>query len=52
MGERKCILLLLYLFHVCQGIITREKSFNQKLDMYVLNSKYESLIKIPSEKRT
>ena len=47
MRERQSIILLMFLFQICKGIIIRKKSFNQKLkgskdfrlDMYVLNSK-------------
>ena len=57
MREKQSIILLLYLFQVCKGVIIREKLFNQKLnnsqdvriDMFFLYSKYKSIIQIPSE---
>ena len=60
MRERESIILLLFLFQICKGIIIRKESFNQKLmnsqdfrlDMYVLNSRYESVLEIPPDKMT
>ena len=59
MREKESIVLLLYLFQVCRGIIIREKSVNKKLmssqdiyiDLFVLFPKYETVIQIPENKR-
>ena len=60
MREKEFIILLLFLFQLCKGIVIRQKSYNQKLmssqdfrlDFYVLNSRYESVLQIPSDRRT
>ena len=60
MRERKSIILLLFLFQICKGIIIRKELINLKLmssqdirlDMYVLDSRYESVLEIPPDKRT
>ena len=58
MRERISIILLLFLFQICKGIITRKESLNQKLmnsqdlsiQLYVLNSRYESVLEIPPDR--
>ena len=64
MKEKQSIILLLFLFQLCKGIIIKEKLFNQKLkdskdfrkdiyiEIFILNSKYKSLLQIPSNKMT
>ena len=58
MRERKFIILLLFLFRICKGIVVGKKSFNQKFSqddriyIYVLDSRYESLVQIPPDLNT
>ena len=57
MRERESIILLLFLFQIYKGIVVGKKTFNQELmstqdfgiHIYVLDSRYESVLQIPSD---